>query len=91
MPYLENKRILQMFCKNRDNKLILLMLLDKMIPLFIANHITTATRNNQSNAERVITQNLHNPLPEDDSANNLTSVCHHLPPSMPTSRLVLSN
>ena len=64
MPYLENKRILQMFFyKNRVSKLILLMLLEKMIPLFIENHITTATskRNNQSNAERGITQNLHYP------------------------------
>ena len=76
MPYLENKRILQMFfCKNRDNKLILLMLLEKVIALFMANHITTETskRIKQSNAERVITQNLHKSLPEDDFENHLTT------------------
>jgi hypothetical protein len=63
------------FCKNGDSKLILLMLLEKMISLFMANHITTETskRIKQSNAERVITQNLHKPLPEDDFENHLTT------------------
>jgi hypothetical protein len=79
------------FCKNGDSTLILLMLLEKMIALFMANHITTETskRIKQSNAERVITQNLHKPLPEDDLENHLTTCeCHHLPAPLPSGRLV---